>query len=103
MAEMTTQVFFVAGQARNVLLAPISALQGIPDGDRQSAHVVAQNGKIEPREIRTGISDRLQVEILDGLTEGDVVVTAGQLKLHDGSSVQALAPVAAANGRVAGQ
>ena len=71
MAEMTTQVFFVAGQARNVLLAPISALQGIPDGDRQSAHVVAQNGKIEPREIRTGISDRLQVEILDGLTEGD--------------------------------
>ena len=71
MAEMTTQVFFVASQARNVLLAPISALQGLPDGDRQSAHVVAQNGKIEPREIRTGISDRLQVEILDGLIEGD--------------------------------
>jgi macrolide-specific efflux system membrane fusion protein len=71
MPEMTTQVFFVAGQARDVLLAPIVALQGSTEGDRQSAHVVAKNGKIEPRRIRTGISDRLRVEILEGLNEGD--------------------------------
>ena len=71
MPEMTTQVFFVAGQARDVLLAPIVALQGSTVGDRQSAHVVAKNGKIEPRRIRTGISDRLRVEILEGLNEGD--------------------------------
>ena len=71
MPEMTTQVFFVAGQARDVLLAPIVALQGSTENDRQSAHVVAKNGKIEPRQIRTGISDRLRVEILEGLNEGD--------------------------------
>ena len=71
MPEMTTQVFFVAGQACDVLLAPIVALQGSTEGDRQSAHVVAKNGKIEPRQIRTGISDRLRVEILEGLNEGD--------------------------------
>ena len=71
MPEMTTQVFFVAGQARDVLLAPIVALQGSTEGDHQSAHVVAKNGKIEPRRIRTGISDRLRVEILEGLNEGD--------------------------------
>ena len=71
MPEMTTQVFFVAGQARDVLLAPIVALKGSTEGDRQSAHVVAKNGKIEPRQIRTGISDRLRVEILEGLNEGD--------------------------------
>ncbi|OZY28392.1 efflux transporter periplasmic adaptor subunit [Pseudomonas lundensis] len=71
MPEMTTQVFFVANQARDVLLAPVVALQGSADSDRQTARVVAKNGDIETRQIRTGISDRLRVEILEGLNEGD--------------------------------
>lgn len=76
MAEMTTQVFFVADQAKDVLLAPIVALQGTATGGRQITHIVAKNGKIEPREIRTGISDRLRVQILEGLNEGDHVLIA---------------------------
>ncbi|WP_454835751.1 efflux RND transporter periplasmic adaptor subunit [Pseudomonas lini] len=71
MAEMTTQVFFVSNQAKNVLTAPVTALQGGPQADSQSARVVAQNGDIEQRTVRTGISDRLKVQILDGLDEGD--------------------------------
>ncbi|EJM22239.1 RND family efflux transporter, MFP subunit [Pseudomonas sp. GM18] len=71
MAEMTTQVFFVSNQANNVLTAPVAALQGGPQTDSQTARVVAQNGGIEQRTVRTGISDRLKVQILDGLAEGD--------------------------------
>ncbi|MGP4958001.1 efflux RND transporter periplasmic adaptor subunit [Pseudomonas helleri] len=71
MAEMTTQIFFVADQAKDVLLAPIVALQGSTEGNRQSANVVSKNGKIEHRDIRTGISDRLRVQVLEGLNEGD--------------------------------
>ena len=71
MAEMTTQVFFVANQAKDVLTAPVAALQGGVKADRQTAQVVAANGNIESREVRTGISDRLKVQILDGLNEGD--------------------------------
>ena len=71
MAEMTTQVFFVADQAKDVLLAPIVALQGSTEGNRQSANVVTKNGKIEHRDIRTGISDRLRVQVPEGLNEGD--------------------------------
>ncbi len=71
MAEMTTQVFFVANQAKDVLTAPVAALQGSVKADRQTAQVVAANGNIESREVRTGISDRLKVQILDGLNEGD--------------------------------
>ena len=71
MPEMTTQVFFVAGQARDVLLAPIVALQGTAESERQIARIVTASGKVEPREIRTGISDRLRVEIIDGVNEGD--------------------------------
>lgn len=71
MPEMTTQVFFVAGQAKNVLLAPIVGLQGSTEGGHQTAHVVTRNGTIEPRSIRTGLTDRLYVQVLEGLNEGD--------------------------------
>jgi macrolide-specific efflux system membrane fusion protein len=71
MAEMTTQVFFVADQAKNVLTAPIAALQAGTQADSQTARVVAENGRVEQRDVRTGISDRLRVQILDGLQEGD--------------------------------
>jgi macrolide-specific efflux system membrane fusion protein len=71
MAEMTTQVFFVADQAKNVLTAPVAALQGSAAANRQTAQVIAANGGIQSREVRTGISDRLKVQIIEGLNEGD--------------------------------
>ncbi|WP_395599079.1 efflux RND transporter periplasmic adaptor subunit [Pseudomonas sp. A1437] len=71
MAEMTTQVFFVANQAKDVLTAPVAALQGSAQADRQTARVIAANGEVQSREVQTGISDRLKVQILNGLNEGD--------------------------------
>jgi macrolide-specific efflux system membrane fusion protein len=71
MAEMTTQVFFVASQVKNALTVPVAALQGTPGSEAQIARVVAKNGAIEDREVRLGISDRLRVEVLGGLNEGD--------------------------------
>ncbi|MFD2643491.1 efflux RND transporter periplasmic adaptor subunit [Pseudomonas japonica] len=75
MAEMTAQVFFVAGQAHDVLTAPLAALEDDGDKpDQRLAQVVGGNGKVELRHVRTGISDRLRVQILDGLAEGEHLV-----------------------------
>jgi macrolide-specific efflux system membrane fusion protein len=74
MAEMTTQVFFVASQVKDALTVPVAALLGSHGTDKQIARVVAKNGAIEEREVRLGISDRLRVEVLDGLNEGDHVL-----------------------------
>ncbi|MFL1503990.1 efflux RND transporter periplasmic adaptor subunit [Pseudomonas sp. O64] len=71
MAEMTTQVFFVASQVKDALTVPVAALLGSQGSDKQIARVVAKNGAIQEREVRLGISDRLRVEVLDGLNEGD--------------------------------
>ncbi|SET82468.1 membrane fusion protein, macrolide-specific efflux system [Pseudomonas sp. NFR09] len=71
MAEMTAQVFFVASQAQNTLTAPIAALQGTANANQQIARVVGKNGRIEQRQVQVGISDRLRVQVLDGLNEGD--------------------------------
>ncbi|MCY1187502.1 efflux transporter, RND family, MFP subunit [compost metagenome] len=74
MAEMTTQVFFVAQQAKDTLTAPIAALHSDGESGLQSARVVAKNGDVESRKVRTGISDRQHIQILDGLNEGDYLL-----------------------------
>ncbi|MFJ2677329.1 efflux RND transporter periplasmic adaptor subunit [Pseudomonas sivasensis] len=71
MAEMTTQVFFVASQVKDALTAPVAALLGSQSDDKQIARVVTENGRIEEREVQLGISDRLRVQVLGGLNEGD--------------------------------
>ncbi len=72
MAEMTAQVFFVAGKASQVLTVPRAALDDA-DGLRL-AHVLTRDGKVEQRQVRTGLSDRLRVQVLDGLNEGERLV-----------------------------
>ncbi|WP_296232243.1 efflux RND transporter periplasmic adaptor subunit [Pseudomonas sp. UBA4617] len=72
MAEMTTQVFFVAGKASQVLTVPRAALDEA-DGLRL-ARVLTRDGKVEQRQVRTGLSDRLRVQVLDGLSEGERLV-----------------------------
>ncbi|NIF27278.1 efflux RND transporter periplasmic adaptor subunit [Pantoea sp. Tr-811] len=69
MADMTTQVFFVAGQASQVLTVPLAALD--ERNGQQLARVLDEHGQIEQRQVRTGLSDRLRVQVLDGLSEGD--------------------------------
>ncbi|WP_122876845.1 efflux RND transporter periplasmic adaptor subunit, partial [Pseudomonas viridiflava] len=71
MAEMTAQIFFVAGSAQNTLTAPLSALKNGTQSDLQTAQVLTASGEVQNRQVRTGISDRLRVQILDGLEEGD--------------------------------
>lgn len=74
MAEMTTQVFFVAGQASQVLSAPLAALDETPGSELRLAQVLNADGKVEARQVRTGLSDRLRVQILDGLREGERLI-----------------------------
>ncbi|EJN38481.1 RND family efflux transporter, MFP subunit [Pseudomonas sp. GM84] len=74
MADMTTQVFFVAGHASQVLTAPLAALdEGAGEGLRL-AQVLGKDGKVEQRQVRIGLSDRLRVQVLDGLDEGERLV-----------------------------
>ncbi|MDH0300186.1 MULTISPECIES: efflux RND transporter periplasmic adaptor subunit [unclassified Pseudomonas] len=74
MAEMTTQVFFVAGNASQVLSVPLAALGDAKGDGLRLAQVVDSKGRIEARQVRTGLSDRLRVEVVEGLREGERLV-----------------------------
>lgn len=70
----------------NVVLVPEESL--VPVGDRQFVFLVA-SGKVERRAVTIGARSRGVVEVADGLTGGELVITRGVQKVRDGVAVQA--------------
>jgi multidrug efflux system membrane fusion protein len=70
----------------NVVIVPAPAVQRGPSGPY--VYVVNPNGKATMRQVTVGITEGNDVEITSGVTGGTMVVTDGQDKLQDGSSVQ---------------
>lgn len=67
------------------LLLPEQAL--VPEGDRKFVFAVRENKAVRI-EVRTGRRRPGEVEILDGVSEGDVVVIEGTQKIRDGAPVR---------------
>ena len=70
----------------NALVVPQGALIGEDD---ESTVYVVENGEVLRRTVQTGIESNGMIEILDGLTETDVIVVVGHSNLRDGSKVLA--------------
>jgi len=79
----------VKGQVkRNVLVVPEAAI--VPRGGDKIVYLVRDGQAIEVK-VKLGSRSTGLVEILDGLSEEAMVVTAGQQKLKDGSPVEIVA------------
>lgn len=70
---MTAQVTLLAGEGKNTLLVPIQAVHKA-DGNKQQVQVLTSNGKLETRQVKTGITNSVDIEILDGVKVGEKVV-----------------------------
>ncbi|WP_049629173.1 efflux RND transporter periplasmic adaptor subunit [Cellvibrio sp. pealriver] len=115
MTQMSTQVFFIESQAKDVLLVPMSAVSfarptemrpqndsanrtapteeqraawkkrrsEMSQGDDKSSpsarpaivRVMNGDGDIEERKVLIGVTNRVQAQIVEGLTEGEKVVS----------------------------
>ncbi|MDP4271961.1 MAG: efflux RND transporter periplasmic adaptor subunit [Bacteroidota bacterium] len=67
------------------LYIPREALQG---STREAKVYVAENGKAHLRNIVVREADNKFLEVQSGLSEGEVVVTAGQINLEDGKAIK---------------
>ncbi len=73
--SMTVQVSIVLARADRALTIPAGALG--PRGQDGSTTVRVQRGEeVVPRRIRTGLDNHIQVEVLEGLVEGERVVVS---------------------------
>ncbi len=75
--EMTAQVYIVQQSAKNVLTIPSAALGRKGRDGSYSVMVVTKKGqKPQPRKVKTGVNDGVNVEVLSGIKEGDQLVIA---------------------------
>ncbi|EJI5640907.1 efflux RND transporter periplasmic adaptor subunit [Salmonella enterica subsp. enterica serovar Cerro] len=70
---MTAQVTLITDEAQNTLLVPIQAVHR-SEGKKQQVLVLAADGKLDPRDVKTGITNSVDIQILEGLNVGDNVV-----------------------------
>lgn len=81
MPQMTAQVNFVSAAARGVVVAPLAALR--VEGDSHSARVLDADGRPQARKLELGVRNRISAEVLEGLAEGDRLIT-GEHSNDDG-------------------
>ncbi len=86
---MFTRVRLITRDQADALVVPEQAL--VPQGTEQFVFKVV-DGKATRVKVVTGQRRDSKVEIVSGLAAGDLVVTAGQLKLRDGLAVRVTVP-----------
>ncbi|MBF0168377.1 MAG: efflux RND transporter periplasmic adaptor subunit [Alphaproteobacteria bacterium] len=81
---MFVRIGLVTRKTENALLVPEESL--IPRGSQMFVYKVV-DGKVASQMIKTGARRQGQVEVIEGLKQGDLVITAGHMKVKEGGPV----------------
>ncbi len=74
------------------LMVPLTAVGAAPDGS-PIVWVVSDSGSVASRPVALGQASGDQVEVLEGLEEGDTVVSAGVSKLTEGLIIRPITQI----------
>jgi membrane fusion protein (multidrug efflux system) len=84
-----TNINLILNREDDALLVPTEAV--IPELDGHKVFI-ARQGKVEERKVQVGIRTNKDVEIQQGLSQKDTVVTSGILQIKSGSQVDVTLP-----------
>ncbi|NCB57405.1 MAG: efflux RND transporter periplasmic adaptor subunit [Gammaproteobacteria bacterium] len=82
--SMTAQVTIVSGEAKNVLLVPIAAVEN--NAQQQSTVRVLEQGKVISKTVQTGLKDNLNIQVISGLKENEQVILGDSQSSTDNTS-----------------
>lgn len=82
---MFVEVRVAVGKPQKMIVVPQTAITYRPYGE--SIYVIKKGGKAHLQYVKVGDLFQDKATITSGLKNGDEVVIAGQVKLHDGASV----------------
>jgi Cu(I)/Ag(I) efflux system membrane fusion protein len=85
--DMYADVLFHAGEAEPVAAVPASAV--IDSGTRQVVLVAKGEGRFEPRPVKLGVRGDGYVEVLEGVSKGEEVVTSATFLIDAESNLRA--------------
>jgi membrane fusion protein, multidrug efflux system len=79
-----TQIILGVEEYEDALLVPAEAV--IPELNAQVVYVYS-DGKAERRKVTAGTRTRDRLQVLSGLSEGDIIITTGLMEVSDGDKV----------------
>jgi len=82
---MFVEVRIVIGMKEDVLVIPRRA---ILYKQNKTYVFVAERGQVSQREVSLGLTEEDHVEVTEGITEGEVIVTVGVESLKDGQRIE---------------
>jgi Cu(I)/Ag(I) efflux system membrane fusion protein len=85
--NMYANVKIYGGAKENTIVIPLEGL--IRTGRNQRVIIALGEGKFEARDVKAGIESGNYVEILEGVNEGDNIVTSGQFLIDSEASMRA--------------
>ncbi|HKF22642.1 MAG TPA: efflux RND transporter periplasmic adaptor subunit, partial [Candidatus Angelobacter sp.] len=88
---MTAQLSIVAKTVEDALVIPASALLNA-NGDGAQVMVIDSQGKAVTKDVKTGIQNGQEVEIVAGLNAGEQVISQGAYGLPDKTKVKVEKP-----------
>jgi len=88
------RVTLVVRELHDAITVPETAIVSLGG---QVLVVKVVDGRAQPQPVRLGLRREGFVQVMDGLTPGDIVVTAGQMKLQPGAQVRIIPPAAASS------
>jgi multidrug efflux pump subunit AcrA (membrane-fusion protein) len=81
------QISMLARSVPDALVIPAAAVLTAPDGSNY-VMVAGSDNKAHQKAVKTGIRQGDQVQILEGLAEGDRVITSGAYGLPDNTKIR---------------
>lgn len=85
--DMYVNVYLRGAQVEDALVIPQEAV--LHSGEKQTVFIALSGGRFEPRLVQTGLQgENGQIEILQGLFEGEQVVTSAQFMLDSESKLR---------------
>lgn len=83
MDAMTTQVYFVKGSARDALILSLGAVRKGPQGNEVTVQTASG---FKPVDVEIGVQNRTHVQVLSGLSVGDIVVVGDRARATEQTS-----------------
>jgi len=84
--DMFADVTIHAQRTVDAIVIPAEAV--VRSGEREQVFVVRAPGKFEPRAVRLGVSAQGMVQVLDGVSPGERVVTSSQFLIDSESKLR---------------
>lgn len=72
--------------AQNVVIVPRESVRTVKDGGK--VVMVVKDNRVEHRPVQTGIGDRENMEIKEGLAAGEIIIRDGNLDLKENARVK---------------